>query len=445
MVRTDKLGITSVLRALLIRPKHYESVIHFFRANSWSLANVQACWYEVVSHHMPLLQHKDKALLVGDGTKQSKEGRYMPGVKKLAQESETQSKPEYIHGHMWGGVGVLIGKVREFSCVPLSLKLHDGLQAVCDWNGTTPVSHVIQMIRDGVLAAQGLERHVLFLLDRYFLSVPALLELRKQNAANQYKVDIITKLKKSAIAYEPAPVRLPGQRGRTRKKGEKVKLMELFETQAEQFKSRKLDLYEKTYRVRYFCVDLLWGQGLYQKLRFVLVEYDGTRSVLASTDLTLSPLDIIQLYSYRFRIEYMFRELKQELGGFAYHFWTKALPRLNHFKKKTDPDPISQVANRHDQKRILQTIRATQMYALIASIAMGILQALSIDFSNGIFKQALRYQRTPAKTKPSEANMMFCLRQCIFSLLASRPRNEIPRLILSAISGFDDCELDATA
>ena len=184
---------------------------------------------------MQLFKHMDKALLVGDGTKQSKEGRYMPGVKKLAQESETQSKPDYIHGHMWGGVGVLIGKVREFSCAPLSLKIHDGLQAISGWNGTKPASHVVQMIRDGVLAAQGLKQHTLFLLDRYFLSVPALLELKQYNAVNKYKVDIVTRLKKSAIAYEPAPARLPGQRGRTRKKVEKVRLIELFKKQSEAF------------------------------------------------------------------------------------------------------------------------------------------------------------------------------------------------------------------
>ena len=275
----------------------------------------------------------------------------MPGVKKLAQESETQSKPKYIHGHMWGGVGILVGKAKGFSCVPLSLKIHDGLQAVSNWNGTAPVSHVIQMIRDGVCAAQGLKRQALFLLDRYFLSVPALLELKQQNAANQYKVDIITKLKKSTIAYEPAPVRLPGQRGRSRKKGAKVKLSELFETLSAQFKSQSLDLYDRKYNLRYLCVDLLWGQGLYQKLRFVLVEYDGAQSILASTDLTLSPLSIIQLYSYRFRIEHTFRELKQEIGGFAYHFWTKALPKLSAWVSQLRSNGLNSTRTRPEPKR----------------------------------------------------------------------------------------------
>ena len=91
----------------------------------------------------------------------------------------------------------------------------------------------------------------------------------------------------------------------------------------------------------------------------------------------------------------------------------------------------------------MQTVRATEMYALMASISMGILQALSIDFSNGVFKVPLRYQRTPAKRAPSEANIMFCLRQRIFSLLAQHAENEIPRLILSAqiddtTSSFDN-------
>ncbi len=48
-------------------------------------------------------------------------------------------------------------------------------------------------------------------------------------------------------------------------------------------------------------------------LRFVLVEMNGTQSILTSTCLELDPLSIIRLYSYRFRIECMFRE--EEVRG----------------------------------------------------------------------------------------------------------------------------------
>ena len=121
-----------------------------------------------------------------------------------------------------------------------------------------------------------------------------------------------------------------------------------------------------------------------------------------------------------------------------YHFWTKALPKLNHFKKKGDPDPLTYVNDSHERERVLQTVRATELYALLASIAMGILQSLSIDVSNGVFKAILRYQRTPAKRCPSEANMMVCLRKCIFALLHIHRQNLIPRLILSTQVSSED-------
>ncbi len=68
-----------------------------------------------------------------DGVKQSMEGRRMPGVKRMAQESETQTKPDMIHGHMWGTIGILVGDCENLACVPVSMRIHDGLQAVHKW------------------------------------------------------------------------------------------------------------------------------------------------------------------------------------------------------------------------------------------------------------------------------------------------------------------------
>ena len=51
----------------------------------------------------------------------------MPGVKKYKQESETQSKPEMIFGHLWGRIGLLIIINGQISCTPMTNKIHDGL------------------------------------------------------------------------------------------------------------------------------------------------------------------------------------------------------------------------------------------------------------------------------------------------------------------------------
>jgi len=76
------------------------------------------------------------------------------------------------------------------------------------------------------------------------------------------------------------------------------------------------------------------GQKLYQMLRFVLVKYGNTQGIHVSTSLDLSLEAIIRLYSCRFRIEGCFRGFKQQLGGFCYHFWTRAMPKLNHYGKQ---------------------------------------------------------------------------------------------------------------
>ena len=45
-------------------------------------------------------------MYVGDGIKVGKEGRKMLGVKRLHQESEDVSKPEWIRGHYFNALTI---------------------------------------------------------------------------------------------------------------------------------------------------------------------------------------------------------------------------------------------------------------------------------------------------------------------------------------------------
>ena len=78
----------------------------------------------------------------------------------------------------------MIGREKTLSRALLSARIHDGLQAVKDWDGSAVSgdSHVVEMIRDGCRTAQHLPKDSLYLLDRYFPTVPALRELEGQNA-----------------------------------------------------------------------------------------------------------------------------------------------------------------------------------------------------------------------------------------------------------------------
>ena len=116
---------------------------------------------------------------------------------------------------MFGGIGILAGSIRNWACIPLSLRLHDGLQAAAGWEGANipAASHVVRIIEAAYRAAETFGS-CLLLLDRYFLTVPALERLKALNhTGTTVKMEIITKAKKSCTAYEKPAPKKPG-RGR---------------------------------------------------------------------------------------------------------------------------------------------------------------------------------------------------------------------------------------
>ncbi|MDO3678679.1 hypothetical protein [Paenibacillus ehimensis] len=91
-----------MIQDLSLHPCGYETLIDFFRSSAWSLESLQLTWLQVVRRVAPLFTLNGAVILFGDGMKQSKEARRMPGVKKFRQESENSSKAEYIFGHLFG-------------------------------------------------------------------------------------------------------------------------------------------------------------------------------------------------------------------------------------------------------------------------------------------------------------------------------------------------------
>ena len=211
MLCSDKLGITSVIRDLALSPDCCLSMIHFFRASSWSLDTIRRRWFCAVNDCFPLYKEGNFHILVGDGVKQSKEGRRMPGVKKLFQESGNSAKPDHIHGHMFGGLGILAGNPGNWACIPLSIRLHDGLQAAHGWKGVSVsyASHVLKMIGDAYCATQTFGDCIL-LLDRYFLTVPALTALNALNRSGCVRLEIVTKGKNPVRLLKSPPRKDPG-------------------------------------------------------------------------------------------------------------------------------------------------------------------------------------------------------------------------------------------
>ena len=209
------------------------------------------------------------------------------------------------------------------------------------------------------------------------------------------------------------------------------------------FIQEKMVLYGEVKNVSYCCIDLLWGRGLYRELRFVLTEIDGARSVLVSTDLTIAPTQIVRLYCKRFKVECTFRELKQVVAGFSYHFWSKAMPKLQMFKSNdVNKKNLENVTSQHDWRLISATKNAIEAFVQLSAIALGMLQLVGLKFGDEIIRGG-RYMRTLTNNVPSERTVASYLRKNIYLLFHFFPNLTITSIIHSKMRPPPGCLVES--
>jgi len=412
MLRTDMLGVTSIIRFLALDPSGYWNLIHFFHSTAWTVERMIQTWVKVIDSTGMLTYIDERIVMIGDGIKAAGETTRTPCAKRLHQESGDTTKPEYIHGHLFGCLGVVIGNAAKRYALPISMRIHDGCKPILQWieSEYAEDSHVTRLVREACKVAGVLKKQTYLIMDRYFLSVPAL-----QTIAEEAKkigvsyITLITAAKNNPTAFE-LPVRKP--RGRPPKKGEAVHLVELFRTRADQFTEATLCLYGETQKVKYLCLDLLWGEQLYQMLRFVLVRGGDVDRILACTDLTVLPTRIIELYSYRFKIEAAFRSFTQIIHGFGYRFWSDYVPLLKKTASaKETVENLTQVIGSDARKQIISAYKAIEGFVMFSCIALGILQLCAVKFAKDFQNFPWRWLRTYSSTIPSEDTVADCLRK----------------------------------
>ena len=126
--RSDNLGVTSFVRVLNLRAAAYQRFLHLFHSRALDPDLLMSCWARLCLSLFRPFEVGARLVLLADGIKAPKEGKRMPGVKLLHQQSASNTKPEYIMGHSLQAISLLVHAAKgQVAAVPLTSRIHEGL------------------------------------------------------------------------------------------------------------------------------------------------------------------------------------------------------------------------------------------------------------------------------------------------------------------------------
>jgi hypothetical protein len=404
--RSDNLGVTSFVRVLNLHEDAYHRFLHLFHSKALNLDALTSCWVRLCLVLFRPFQVGTRLVCLADGIKAPKEGKRMPGVKLLHQESQNNTKPEYIMGHSFQAISLLVHSAGgQVAAVPLTSRIHEGL-VFSNRDSKTLLDKLVLLL---LSITRVCNKSVVLVADAYYASGKVITPLLKNGH------HLVTRAKTNAVAYLPAPKLANPGKGRPRLYGEKVRLKDMA-TDDSAFTSAPSPVYgDSDVMVRFRVLDLLW-KPVGRIVRFCIVHHPVRGTIfLLSTDTSLTALEILQLYGYRFKIELGFRQAVHVIGAYAYHFWMLGMKPL----RRGSGDQYLHRTTHEYRAAICRKLRAYHVYVQLSCVAQGLLQHLAINHTAQVWHDFRSWLRTmnPAMA-PSELVVASALRTCLTAFLA---------------------------
>lgn len=380
-------GVSSLCRFWGFNEKGYLSLLNFFRARSWNHESVMQGWSRFVLRKAPVIMSGDRLVCLSDHTLNPKDGRRMPGVVSLRQNSETQSKPGYFRGHCWSALSLVLGSSKGYFSLPILARIDQGHEHLKKLSPIEPESTQTQR---PVMMAQDFAKQnfqcVLLVLDAYFGVEPAFAQAAAIcDETGEPLVHILTKAKRNYVANTA--------------EGERLKLWDMFDSASEAgFQEAECQIYGEKKTVSFLAKNLYWGESQ-RLIRFIWVKSAVGQIILMASDLEIEPAKAIEFYALRMKIETMFDRLKNLIGAFDYHFWSSGLPKHSRRPKK-NADLLLPDAEKPEP--VKQCWDAYERFVNLGCLALGALQLISLAFSETIRDEYQGFLRTKPSDIPSE-------------------------------------------
>lgn len=408
--RGDLFGVTSLVRALGLKKTCYERILGLFHSTALNLDKLTRLWVTVIQKVQPgILLINGRRVIVGDGIKVPKSGKKMPAVKRLHQQSDSNTKPSYIMGHSCQAVAILAGTLKTVFAVPLAARIHEGVL----FNNNDKRTLLDKMVL--LINSLGMTDPFYFVADAYYTAGKVIRGLIDRSN------HLISRVKKNAVAYEqPQKPDGPKRRGRPRKYGTKISLRSMFGEPGTMQEAASPVYGEKAVTIKFRCLDLLWRPvGIL--VRFVAVIHPTRGMILLMcTDVNLTPVEIIRIYSLRFKIELSFKQALRVIGTYGYHFWMSAMT------------PVGRVSgNQHLHRKsqsyrdaVRRKIGAYHCHIQLGIIAQGLLQYLSSSFPDKVWSSFGSWIRTVRPgICPSEHVTAIAMRNSLPAFLTDSSEN----------------------
>jgi DDE superfamily endonuclease len=312
MLGTTRKCMTNIARSCVFVDRHLASWERFLAESHGDRRGVsQTLVARLLQQLGSRLYLWDALLAAVDTTLVPKVRGKMPGVQKWHDHSGDPARGESLVGHHWALIGLVSAWGVGYLCWPVLARLLPGqlnpLGFVAGPEGVQRVDFwavVVALVRElrQYVGTQPLR----VVADAYFSQASFLNPLVAEGSM------VISRLRKDAVGWDdPVPVVGKRPRGRPRKQGRVRKLATVLKVEPITALTVCIDGKEEHLQVVWRDV---WLRDVTHKVRGVVVATKHEPILLVSTDLTLPPEAIIQLYAARFPLELTLRDLKQ-YGG----------------------------------------------------------------------------------------------------------------------------------